>query len=182
MVELAAAIATRTKRNLAGARRAYLSKCCRQGGGLRGSALTMPVSADQPPPLSPLPRSDGGRAGQRGDAAQIRQSRPDSGLGFQVEVLGTLYGVASSLGSGMTNDMAQRERESALFIDNLLVRLYFIGWFGLAPCEFDLPLLLAASRRRRMYSWFCVRCTREWGLRARLPPPPFFVSSPHWTP
>jgi len=32
--------------------------------------------------------------------AHIRQSRPDSGLGFQVKVLDTLQGVPSSLGSG----------------------------------------------------------------------------------
>ena len=32
--------------------------------------------------------------------AQIRQSRPDSGFGFQVQGLDTLQGVPSSLGSG----------------------------------------------------------------------------------
>ena len=38
--------------------------------------------------------------GCRVNMAYIRQSRPDSGLGFQVEFLETLHGVPSSLGSG----------------------------------------------------------------------------------
>ena len=36
----------------------------------------------------------------RVNMAHIRQSRPDSGLGFQVEVLKTFKIVSSSLGSG----------------------------------------------------------------------------------
>ena len=33
--------------------------------------------------------------------AHVRQSRPDSGLGFKVKVLKTLHVVASPLGTGM---------------------------------------------------------------------------------
>ena len=38
--------------------------------------------------------------------ARIRQSKPDSGLGFQVKVLHTLQGVPSSLGSGLSRHAA----------------------------------------------------------------------------
>ena len=34
------------------------------------------------------------------NTAHVRQSRPDSGLGFQVKVLTTFYLVPTSLGSG----------------------------------------------------------------------------------
>ena len=37
----------------------------------------------------------------RANMAQIRQSRPNSGLGVEVKVLRTFYGVSSSLGSGL---------------------------------------------------------------------------------
>ena len=39
----------------------------------------------------------------RANMAHIRQSRPDSGLGFQVDVLEPFHVVPSSLGSGETN-------------------------------------------------------------------------------
>jgi len=42
--------------------------------------------------------------------AHIRQSRPDSGPGFQVKVIETISGVSSSLGSG-TTEKAQSSRE-----------------------------------------------------------------------
>ena len=45
----------------------------------------------------------GGAAGEgrcRANTAQIRQSRPGSGLGFHIEVLETFQGVLFSLGSG----------------------------------------------------------------------------------
>ena len=41
---------------------------------------------------------------------QIRQLRPDSGLGFQVKALKTLYGVPSSLGRGGNRGRLGRER------------------------------------------------------------------------
>ena len=40
----------------------------------------------------------------RGTLARIRQSRPDSGLGFQLKVLKTFQGVPSSLESGRQNN------------------------------------------------------------------------------
>ena len=40
--------------------------------------------------------------------ALMRQSRPDSGRGFQVKVLKPFYGVASSVGSGPQRDFKER--------------------------------------------------------------------------
>ena len=50
--------------------------------------------------------------------AHVRQSRPDSGLGFQVKVFELFYGVPSSLGSGQAEAGCSRvavdaEAESA---------------------------------------------------------------------
>ena len=41
----------------------------------------------------------------RANMEHIRQSRPDSGLGFQVKVRKTFQVVPSSLGSGLKSDM-----------------------------------------------------------------------------
>ena len=41
----------------------------------------------------------------RANVAHVRQSRPDSGLGFQVKVLNTLQGVPFSLGSGQPQNL-----------------------------------------------------------------------------
>ena len=45
--------------------------------------------------------------------AQIRQSRPDSGLGFQAKVFKTFWGVLSSLGNGHSNIRAGRTASEA---------------------------------------------------------------------
>ena len=47
----------------------------------------------------------------RANMAHIRQSRPDSGLGFRVQFIETFWFVSSSLGSGCVNPAGGRNRE-----------------------------------------------------------------------
>ena len=64
----------------------------------------------------------------RANLAHIRQSRPDSGLGFQVKFLTTFYGVPSSLESGCWVRNVQRFRGGLVFKAHRLVYHSTLGW------------------------------------------------------
>ena len=101
----------------------------------------------------------------RANSAKLKQSRPDSGLGFQVKALKTLPGVPSSLGSGLQILLviaivrnprrtlhkrvghASRPSMQAFRAKSLLVRKHqaCLAWLGLIPAAFARPWLKAVA-------------------------------------
>ena len=56
--------------------------------------------------------------------ARTRQSRPDSGLGFQVKVLNTFQGVPSSLGSGLAQTLQLLRKNVKRFRGGLVFKAH----------------------------------------------------------
>jgi len=99
--------------------------------------------------------------------AHIRQSRPDSGRGFQVKGLKTFLGVPSSLGSG---GQGRRGYPGRLCFARVLAIAAFFPYPHAAPCPSETTDEIILLRVRVYGLGF-----REQGLRLRDKGSGFFI-------